>query len=124
MLRYITGVSLITIVLLIVRCLAKGRMLNRHRYALWLLIPIYMLVAPFLKINVTVAEEFSNIIPQAVRTVSYYEPEAEIRSDIIDSEDVLQEPALENTPADISYEASSAIVETHAAASKTELQPQ
>jgi beta-lactamase regulating signal transducer with metallopeptidase domain len=91
MLRYITGVSLITIVLLIVRRLAKGRMLNRHRYALWLLIPIYMLVAPFLKINVTVAEEFSNIIPRAVRTVSYYEPEAEIQSDMDISEDVLQE---------------------------------
>ena len=124
MLRYITGVSLITIVLLIVRRLAKGRMLNRHRYALWLLIPIYMLVAPFLKINVTVAEEFSNIIPRAVRTVSYYEPEAEIQSDMDFSEDVLQEPALENTSADISYEASSATVETHAAASKTEIRPQ
>lgn len=71
MLRYIIGVSLIAVAIMIIRLLANGRMLKRHQYAIWLLIPIYMLAAPFIKINVTVADSLSNLIPDNVEQVIY-----------------------------------------------------
>ena len=63
MLRFITGITLIAVVIMIIRHLSKGKMLKRHQYALWLLIPLYMIVSPFLKINIPVAEELSFMIP-------------------------------------------------------------
>lgn len=71
MLRYIIGVSLIAVAIMIIRRLANGRMLKRHQYAIWLLIPLYMLAAPFIKINVTVADSLSNLIPDNVEQVIY-----------------------------------------------------
>ena len=71
MLRYIIGVSLIAAAIMLIRRLAGGRMLRRHQYALWLLIPLYMIASPFIKINVPVAEEISNLIPANVEQVIY-----------------------------------------------------
>ena len=71
MLRYIIGVSLIAVAIMIIRRLASGRMLKRHQYAIRLLIPLYMLAAPFIKINVTVADSLSNLIPDNVEQVIY-----------------------------------------------------
>lgn len=59
MIRYIIGVSLIAVVIMIIRVLTDGKILKRHQYALWLLIPIYMIASPFLKINVPVANELN-----------------------------------------------------------------
>ena len=73
MLRYIIGVSLIAIVIMIIRCLSNGKMLKRHQYAMWLLIPIYMIVSPFLKISVPIAEELEMLIPAtAICAGGYY----------------------------------------------------
>ena len=55
MLRYIIGVTLIAAAIMLIRRLADGRMLKRHQYAIWLLIPLYMLISPFLKISVPVS---------------------------------------------------------------------
>ncbi len=71
MLRYIIGVSLIAIVIMIIRCLSNGKMLKRHQYAMWLLIPIYMIVSPFLKISIPVAEELEMLIPVTAKIVQY-----------------------------------------------------
>ena len=71
MLRYIIGVSLIAAAIMLIRRLAGGRMLRRHQYALWLLIPLYMIASPFIKINVPVAEEISSLIPANVEQVIY-----------------------------------------------------
>lgn len=54
MLRYIFGVSLITVVIMIIRALTEGKMLRKHQYALWLLIPLFMIVSPFIKIGIPV----------------------------------------------------------------------
>lgn len=59
MIRYIIGVSLVAVVIMIIRVLTDGKILKRHQYALWLLIPIYMIASPFLKINVPVANELN-----------------------------------------------------------------
>ena len=39
MLRYIIGITLITIGIIIVRALANGRVLKKHQYAFWLVVP-------------------------------------------------------------------------------------
>ena len=71
MFRYIIGVTLIAAAIMLIRRLADGRMLKRHQYAIWLLIPLYMLISPFLKISVPVADEISSLIPAAFETAVY-----------------------------------------------------
>lgn len=71
MLRYIIGVTLIAAAIMLVRRLADGRMLKRHQYAIWLLIPLYMLISPFLRIKVTVTDEISSMIPEAFEKAVY-----------------------------------------------------
>ena len=71
MFRYIIGVTLIAAAIMLIRRLAEGRMLRKHQYALWLLIPLYMLVSPFLKISVPVADEISSLIPAAFEKAVY-----------------------------------------------------
>ena len=63
MLRYIIGVSLIAILIIVIRALSNGKIQKRQQYALWLAVPVYMLVAPFVKINVPVAAEISSFLP-------------------------------------------------------------
>ena len=69
MLRYIIGISLIAIVIMIIRHLSNGKILKRHQYAMWLLIPVYMIVSPFIKISIPVAEELNFLIPAGTETV-------------------------------------------------------
>ena len=56
MLRYIIGISVLAVLIMITRRLSDGKILKKHQYALWLLIPIYMIVSPFLKINLPILE--------------------------------------------------------------------
>ena len=95
MLRYIIGVTLIASAIMLIRRLASGRMLKTHQYAIWLLIPIYMIVSPFLKIKVPVADELSSLIPVTVEKAVY---ENAYISDVLeleksDSEDIVFEQA-------------------------------
>ena len=95
MLRYIIGVTLIASAIMLIRRLASGRMLKKHQYAIWLLIPIYMIVSPFLKISVPIADELSSLIPVTVEKAVY---ENAYISDVLeleksDSEDIVSEQA-------------------------------
>lgn len=63
MLRYIIGISIISIVIMIIRRLSNGKILKKHQYALWIMVPVCMILFPFLKIGVTVPEALSSIIP-------------------------------------------------------------
>lgn len=56
MLRYIIGISIVAVLIIIIRKLFDGKILKKHQYALWLLIPIYMIISPFLRINLPVLE--------------------------------------------------------------------
>ena len=101
MLRYIIGVTLIASAIMLIRRLANGRMLKRHQYAIWLLIPIYMIVSPFLKISVPVADELSSLIPVTVEKAVY---ENAYINDVFelekaDSEDIVFEQAKEQEQA-------------------------
>ena len=52
MLRYIIGISLISIGVIFIRALASGKILKKHQYAMWLIIPLCMILLPFVKINI------------------------------------------------------------------------
>lgn len=54
MLRYIIGISVLTIGIIILRALTDGKILRKHQYALWLAIPVFMAVSPFLRISIPV----------------------------------------------------------------------
>lgn len=113
MLRYIIGVTLIAAAIMLIRRLAEGRMLKRHQYAIWLLIPLYMLISPFLRIKVTVTDEISSMIPEAFEKAVYENayfddavPFAELEKDdlpevVFEQGDVLEQAedteALSNT---------------------------
>ena len=52
MLRYIIGLSLISVGVIIIRAISSGKILKKHQYAIWLIIPICMILLPFVKINI------------------------------------------------------------------------
>ena len=56
MLRYIIGISVLAVLIMTIRKLSDGKILKKHQYALWLLIPLYMIVSPFLKIDLPILE--------------------------------------------------------------------
>lgn len=79
--RYFLGISLLTSVLLISRLCLKSRISKKLQYSLWLLIPIYMLMAPIVSIPVTIAPHISSEVntqmitePQAEHTVADVSP--------------------------------------------------
>ena len=74
MLRYIIGITLITIGIITVRAIANGKILKKHQYAIWLLIPVCMILLPFLNINVQVAKENEIVLPEINETVEFYAP--------------------------------------------------
>ena len=57
MLHYVIGISLITIAIIVIRRLSDGKIQRRLQYAIWILIPLYMILSPFIKINVPVSDE-------------------------------------------------------------------
>ena len=59
MLRYIIGISFLAVVIILLRRLIEGKILKKHQYAIWLIIPVYMLLFPFLCINIPVSDNLS-----------------------------------------------------------------
>lgn len=57
MLHYVIGISLITIAIIVIRSLSDGKIQRRLQYAIWIFIPIYMILSPFIKINVPISDE-------------------------------------------------------------------
>ena len=53
MLRYILGLSLLTASLIAIRYIVDKMISRKFQYALWILIPIYMCIAPFFTINIS-----------------------------------------------------------------------
>ena len=60
MLRYIIGITLITAGLILIRALSNGKILKKHQYALWLIIPAFMILFPLVKF----------VIPEALEKAS------------------------------------------------------
>lgn len=70
MLRYIIGVSVLAAAIMIVRKLADGKILKKHQYAIWLLIPVYMILSPFISIYVPSVNDI-NLAMSDRTTVKY-----------------------------------------------------
>lgn len=79
MLRYIIGISFITLVIIIVRALSDGKILKRHQYAIWLIIPVCMILLPFLNISIQVNKDRVTEYPERrVVNTEYDAPKIEI----------------------------------------------
>ena len=73
MLRYIIGVSLITIGIIVVRALSNGKVLKKHHYAFWIAIPLYMILAPFIKFDLPEIDLMKPVTSAEVETTEYEE---------------------------------------------------
>ena len=73
MLRYIIGVSLITIGIIVVRALSNGKVLKKHQYAFWIVIPLYMILAPFIKFELPSIDLMKPAASAEIETTEYEE---------------------------------------------------
>ena len=62
MLRYVIGITFVTAVIIIVRALTNGKVLKKHQYAFWLIIPLYMILMPFIRIDVPAVSELKSLL--------------------------------------------------------------
>lgn len=95
MLRYVIGISFITVVIILIRALTNGKVLKKYQYAMWLLIPIYMFFFPFVKINVPLAEKISTPFQTKNNTVN----EVVVDNSLSSSVEVTEQKA----PQDLNY---------------------
>lgn len=68
MLRYFLGLSLLTASIIAIRFFADKKISRKFQYALWLLIPIYMCIAPFFTIDVSLPAKEIIIQEQVIET--------------------------------------------------------
>ncbi|MBR3143167.1 MAG: extracellular solute-binding protein [Clostridiales bacterium] len=71
MLRYIIGITLITIGIIIVRAQSNGKVLKKHQYAFWLAIPVCMILLPFIKISLPAVNDLNYLLTKTNETVTY-----------------------------------------------------
>ena len=70
MLRYFLGLSLLTASIIAIRFFADKKISRKFQYALWILIPVYLCIAPFFTIDVSLPAKEIIIQEQATETVS------------------------------------------------------
>ena len=68
MLRYFLGLSLLTASIIAIRFFADKKISRKFQYALWILIPVYMCIAPFFTIDVSLPAKEITIQEQAIET--------------------------------------------------------
>lgn len=72
MLRYIIGITLITAGLILIRALSNGKILKKHQYALWLIIPAFMILFPLVKFVIPAALEKASAEADPRRAIPSY----------------------------------------------------
>ena len=90
MLRYIIGISILTIGIIIIRALSNGKILRKHQYAFWIVIPLYMILMPFVKIDVPVAETIGRLFSSGTEIASNVEEYDAAPAVIVEAEHVDQ----------------------------------
>ena len=70
MLRYIIGITILTIGIIIVRALSNGKTLRKYQYAFWIAIPLYMILMPFVKIYVPLADIWNALFTSKTEVVT------------------------------------------------------
>ena len=71
MLRYIIGISILSLGMIIIRALSNGKIRRKHQYAFWIVIPIYMILVPFVKIDVPVSDILNDLFTPKTETAIY-----------------------------------------------------
>ena len=71
MLHYIIGITILTLGIIIIRAFSNGKVLHKHQYAFWIVIPIYMILMPFINIDVSVADIWNTMFAPKTDTVTY-----------------------------------------------------
>ena len=64
------GISLTTVGILIVRALSNGKVLKKHQYAFWIVIPVFMLLSPFIRFNIPFNVDLNSLFPEKTETVT------------------------------------------------------
>ena len=107
MLRYIIGISILTIGIIFVRALSNGKILRRYQYAFWIVIPLYMILMPFIKIDVPAAEIWNALVTPKTETAinevaDNDSPAVEIEDihteQIVSDNLTIEEPETQNSP--------------------------
>ena len=97
MLRYIIGISILTAGLMIIRALTNGKILKKHQYAFWIVIPLCMILFPFVKIDIPVLDNIGFLFPsETIVTTSGELPDnspdtARLEADIIPGGHVIEQ---------------------------------
>ena len=73
MLRYIIGITILALGIIIIRALSNGKVLHKHQYAFWIIIPLFMVLFPFVKFNIPIAQVFDSISFQKAETATNIE---------------------------------------------------
>ena len=102
MLRYIIGITILTIGIIIVRALSNGKILRKYQYAFWIAIPLYMILMPFVKINVPVAD-IGNALFTSKTEVMTQEVEEDVPSTFMLG-DMETEQSLSDNQSVVNYE--------------------
>ena len=87
MLRYVIGITFITAVIIIVRALTNGKVLKKHQYAFWLVIPLYMILMPFIRIDVPAVSELKSLLVKKTE-ITYEEPAPKMPAVVVDNNKV------------------------------------
>ena len=90
MLRYIIGISILTIGIIILRALSNGKVLRKHQYAFWIVIPLYMILMPFIKIDIPVTETIDRLFSSRTEIASNVEENDISPTVIVEAEHVNQ----------------------------------
>lgn len=97
MLRYVLGISYITVVLIAIRHFSMGKISKRLQYALWLLIPAFMLIAPVFSIEVNVPAVTPIVTEQVIpeETIADYLLSEEVATPLNSESDFVDEEPAE-----------------------------
>lgn len=68
MLRYFLGLSLLTASIIVIRFFADKKISRKFQYAIWILIPLYMCIAPFFTIDISLPAKEIIVQEQAIET--------------------------------------------------------
>ncbi|MBR2549247.1 MAG: extracellular solute-binding protein [Clostridiales bacterium] len=118
MLRYIIGITLLTLGIIIIRALSNGKIRRRYQYAFWIVIPLFMILMPFVKIDVPVADIWNTVFTSKTGTATY--ENADNVSPIVVAEDIKAEPVISDNQSVVNHE----IQETPKIFNEHELMPE
>ena len=74
MLRYIIGISILTLGIITIRALSNEKILRRYQYAFWIVIPVFMILFPFIRIDLPNVAELKSWVSRDAETIIYEVP--------------------------------------------------